>query len=76
VQQNLFTDSKTEICDDPTDLVEETHLKPKSEVTITENSFSPVSPTAISNSLFVRSNKSNNLQNIFILKFWAAAFCL
>jgi hypothetical protein len=72
-QTNLFADFKTEICDKPTESVEETHIESKKD---TENASPPVSPTIVTPTIAspttlsptprspTRSNKSINLQNI------------
>ncbi|GBC06350.1 hypothetical protein RclHR1_06790004 [Rhizophagus clarus] len=58
------TDSKIEISNESTELVERNHAESKNETTITENVTSSVSPTISPNRLFLRTNKSLNLQNI------------
>ncbi|RIA93058.1 PXA domain-containing protein [Glomus cerebriforme] len=64
IQANLFTDSKTEICDEPIELVSGINVEFKNEVTVTDNTSSLAPPIVSPNRLFVRSNKSTNLQNI------------
>jgi hypothetical protein len=64
MQKNLSTDSKTEIINEQTELVEGIYTESKTEIPVTENVSPSVSPIGSPNRLSLRSNKSTNLQNI------------